>query len=857
MALAQSISIDGSTSTVLSGPNNCVTGDCTITGGLQDGSGSGPNLFHSFNRFNVETGATVTFTDPGVDNIFSRVTDISSLNASNIDGTLKVDGTANLFLLNPNGILFGNNATLDISGSFLSSTADSLLFQNGTTFDAISAEIPSLLSINVPLGLQYGSSPNPIEIQGNGHNLIYNRNSTITRGTPTTGLSASTGQTLAFLGGDVILQGGNVIAESGHIEIGSLGDNAVVNISNSESSTAEWNFDYSEVTNFRDINLSQQSSIDVSGTLVSGSLDVSDYEAGSVQLQGKQINLIEGSAILAQVLPSNLPNEPTVGGGDITLNASEKIELTGVNLSATNRMPTSVYIEIAPGAVGDGSSQLTVNTPLLNLDAGAQIGLSMAGQGTAGKVDINTTTIAADNGSNATPSSIFAGVLPVFGPPPGASGQGGDLNITTENLSITNGAQLFTPTFGAGNAGDFNVEATYIEVIGFNAAGSSSINSVSNVPSIPPLPSGSGDGGNLRILTEQLVVADGGQIAVSTASENSAGNLTVIASDSIELSGEVPQGRSGLFANAISGSGEGGNIQVETNRLSLLEGATINASNFASSTSGAPQGSGSAGNINVIATEIELKDDSSITTDTVSGDRANITLQSDSLVLRRGSNITANASTTTGGNLNIDTEALIAFENSDITANASQGFGGRVTITANTILGTAFRDQLTTESDITASSDLGPAFSGTVELNRPSIDPTEGLSELPENLAAAEKIVAACEKLDSNTFVATGRGGLPSNTSQLITSQSVWNDFRLLGNTDSLADNNHSISHSELISSDALGEESPQSNLTTTSITLLEAQSWSRNDEGTVVLGVNVALPYSETHASTNCLANS
>jgi filamentous hemagglutinin family protein len=819
-ALAQSIHIDGSTPTLLNGLDNC-SGNCIITGGARDGGGSGPSLFHSFRSFNIDTGSTVTFTDPGVANIFSRITEVSPLNASTIDGTLKVDGPANLFLLNPNGIIFGRNAQLDLQGSFLSTTADSLLFEDNAQF-SVGAPLPSLLNIHVPAGLQFGSAPAPIQIQGDGHGLAYNPDSTITRNLPSTDLTATNGQTLAFLGGDVLLQGGNLTSEAGHLEIAGLGDDAQVLLNPTSSG---WDFDYSAANSFRDIRLLEQSSLDVSG-----------LDAGSIQLQGRQINFSEGSAAIAQISGS--------GGGQIALNASERVQLTGVDLSPVEQMPTSVYIEIAPGATGDGSSRLTVTTPQLALTAGAQIGLSMAGAGTAGSVDVTAQSVTADNGSNATPSSLFAAVLPVFGPPPGAIGQGGDLNITTDQLSVTNGAQLIASTFGAGNAGNLNIEAKNIEVRGFNAGGPSILISASEVPMIPPLPNGSGNGGEITIRTERLLVAEGGQISVGTNGANPAGNININASQAIELRGATEQGRSGLFASSRIGPGAGGNIQVNTPQLSLLEGATINVSNFSSTVFGPPPGTGPAGDVNIVAREIVLKDGSLITADTVSGDRANITLQADSLVLRRSSSITTNATgTATGGNINIDTQALIAFENSDITANATDNFGGRVIVEAQTILGTAFRDQLTAESDITATSALGPAFSGTVEINTPKIDPAAGLAELPQRMVAADQIVAACEQINSNAFIATGRGGLPEDASSLITGQSIWNDFRLMESGE-----NAPVTKNTEPEFNRVSAEVPTS-------AIVEAQTWSLNESGQVTLGIHTEAPVTSQSAA-SCLSS-
>jgi filamentous hemagglutinin family protein len=113
-----------------------------ITGGAIRGA----NLFHSFQQFNVDAGRGVYFANPSnITNIFSRVT---GSNVSNIFGKLGVLGNANLFLLNPNGIVFGPNATLDLSGSFLATTANSIKFRDGREFSASNPESAPLLTVS-------------------------------------------------------------------------------------------------------------------------------------------------------------------------------------------------------------------------------------------------------------------------------------------------------------------------------------------------------------------------------------------------------------------------------------------------------------------------------------------------------------------------------------------------------------------------------------------------------------------------------------------------------------------------------------------------------------------------------------
>ncbi|NJN21239.1 MAG: filamentous hemagglutinin N-terminal domain-containing protein [Leptolyngbya sp. RL_3_1] len=147
---AQTVVTDGTTPTVLSVPG-CAA-NCNITGG----TAAGGNLFHSFTDFGVANGVTVTFQDPGVTNIIGRVT---GSNPSLINGTLGATGTANLFLFNPNGITFGIGATLSLGGSFVGSTASGIAFQDATFSLTDSSATNSLLTVNIPTGLQVGTGP--------------------------------------------------------------------------------------------------------------------------------------------------------------------------------------------------------------------------------------------------------------------------------------------------------------------------------------------------------------------------------------------------------------------------------------------------------------------------------------------------------------------------------------------------------------------------------------------------------------------------------------------------------------------------------------------------------------------------
>ncbi|MFP5269035.1 filamentous hemagglutinin N-terminal domain-containing protein, partial [Coleofasciculus sp.] len=124
---------------------------------IEGGAIRDTNLFHSFGEFNITEGGRVYFANPlGIETIFSRVT---GNDISDILGTLGVNGGASLYLLNPNGIIFGEQARLDVAGSFVASTADAVIFENGWTFSASNPQAPPILTINVTPGLQYGENP--------------------------------------------------------------------------------------------------------------------------------------------------------------------------------------------------------------------------------------------------------------------------------------------------------------------------------------------------------------------------------------------------------------------------------------------------------------------------------------------------------------------------------------------------------------------------------------------------------------------------------------------------------------------------------------------------------------------------
>jgi large exoprotein involved in heme utilization and adhesion len=199
-------------------------------------------------------------------------------------------------------------------------------------------------------------------------------------------------------------------------------------------------------------------------------------------------------------------------------------------------------------------------------------------------------------------------------------------------------------------------------------------------------------------------------------------------------------------------------LQVNTRDLIVRDGGQISVNSVEA---------GDAGTLFIEAQTIRLENGGQINGATAAGSGGNLTLEARQIQLRDRSQITTDAGSSNGGNIAIAADTLIALENSDITANAREGRGGRVTIAASGIFGTAFREVQTPESDITASSELGPEFGGTVEINAPEVNLLDALAQLSTEFVNAEQLVAesclARRNRDSGSFTVTGTGGLPED----------------------------------------------------------------------------------------------
>jgi filamentous hemagglutinin family protein len=538
------VSSDGTLSTTVSSPDGL---NFTIDNGDQ----AGGNLFHSFSQFSVPTGGSAVFQNPvDVQNIISRVTGGS---ISNIDGLIRTQGSANLFLLNPAGIFFGPNASLNIGGSFFATTANSFLFGDGLEFSATNLQTPPVLTVNIPIGLRFRNNPGSITNQS----IFRNANNNLV------GLQVQPGNSLALVGGNINLSdGGLLTATGGSIELGGLATEGTVGL---DITGNRFKLNFPTNTLLSDIIISDAR---VQNVVFSGTTGT----AGDVNITTNNLSLINGGIIDASTYG-------TGNAGRVVINATGNIFVSG---EAKNGNRSRIFSQVANPKAEGNSGGIQITTKNLSLINGGIINASTFGEGDAGSIIITADNISVSGETkNGNSSAIFSGV--------NSTGQrnAGDIQITTKDLSLINGGRISATTFGTGNAGRVVINATGdISIVGENRSGAI----FSQVGK-----DAQGNSGGIQISTKDLSLSDGGQINASTLGTGDAGKVVINATGNIFVSGENKDGYpSGIFSNVeLSGVGKSGGIEITTNNLSLTDGGRINASTF---------GKGDAGSVIINAT---------------------------------------------------------------------------------------------------------------------------------------------------------------------------------------------------------------------------------------------------------------
>ena len=594
---------------------------------IDQGNRVGNNLFHSFGQFSVPTGGAAIFNNAlDVQNIFSRVTGGS---VSNIEGAIRANGNANLFLLNPSGILFGPNASLNIGGSFIGTTATSVKFADGVEFSAANASGPPLLTVSVPIGLQFGQNPEAIVNQS--PNFVVNP-----------------GQTLALVGGALLLQDSYFNAPDGQIELGGVGSNSLVALIPNASG---WRFGYDGVTTFQNI-LAQNAFVDASGD-----------GGGSIHVWGGAIELTNGAQIYTIT-------SGAVSGGGVTVEAKESLSVVGTN--PISGFSSALVTLVAAGATGDAGN-IVVQAPRLSVTDGAIIGSQGGGIGQVGNILIQASQV---DLLRASPEGSASAIFTSAGST--SQGNGGNITLEAQRLTLRNGAQVAANTTGSGNAGNLTIRAGTIEAIA-RATDLARTGLTSSAES-----GATGNSGTITLEAQALSLQGGAVVISGTFGAGNSGNIAVQATTIlIDNANASPTTNSGLLATSFPGAtGNAGDITVSTQSLTLQNGGKLSSS---------VAGAGKGGNITIKAESVAAIGDYNLSslsvisagvTDSGVGDAGNVVIETQRLDLNGGQIVAATAGVGNAGNVMIraaDVSVTGASEDGRVPSGifAAVGAGGK------------------------------------------------------------------------------------------------------------------------------------------------------------------------------------
>ncbi len=684
-----------------------------ITGGTRPGNG--PNLFHSFGDFSVGPGDIGNFLNtpvngslPLTSNILSRVT---GGNISNIYGTIQTTdfGNANLFLVNPSGIVFGPNGSVNVGGSVSFTTAQYLrLFDevtgNSANFYANPASdglVNSVLAVAPvvefgflsPAAYGFLAPPDPsatITVQGSA-------------------LSVLPGQSISLVGGKVVIEGGaQLSAPSGRIHLASTaspGEFAALPGESLADATAlqavpnnpEDQASAVSFSSFGTVSLAPGSSIDVHGTtstvwIKGGQLVVSVNDAtltttSDSSADSDTISLSQGSSIVTsnsgadpgadvQITAGNLTLDGSVlttqtfgdgNGGSITANVEKLSVSNGAAINSNNSSGLGQGGDVTvQGLEGPGSAADSVT-----LDTGAQIIAETVGLGRGGDVRITAYTVLMDT------SEFRTGTL--FG-----DGVGGDLSLNVGTLTLTGSSVIRSQNFTFGTDLDFDglLDVTgvggNVTVRGTQGAGSAADSVVVS--------------GGSQIASETLVSGDGGQVSIAATSLNideastinsgtfgiGRGGDIVVAVQDASVSGGATIASNTAFGTPAAGQAEGGNIILQGLDGDGSKADSLTLKDFRSGITTDSFGLGLPGEIEVHAKTVSLTEGAVIEGGSRLGDGTGgiVTINADSVGIVGGSHISSQARTQNAGQVTITANTLI-LDNGSIETNTISEIGGR------------------------------------------------------------------------------------------------------------------------------------------------------------------------------------
>ncbi len=545
----------------------------------------------------------------------------------------------------------------------------------------------------------------------------------------------------------------------------------------------------------------------VDSGLASDTLDTSD--AGTLTVRADSI-MMSNSRLTSSAQENSTGNSGTVNvmAGSIVLD--ESLIRTTVKNTDSNADSGQINVQtdtivlreledegrrssIESQNLGDGSSG-DIRIAARDIDVeGGLISTAKFGRGEGSHLDIEVGELTITHGG-----SIFSANGT------GATGSGNNVDLVAGRILLDEGSSITVSTGGEGVGGLLQVTANTLDVLGGAQISSSSLEEIGFTVQQKFAFAGQ-EASTLDLVTPTL--SDGTQYG-------NAGSIAINA-NTINVQGADPDGNTSRITAFSQTNGNAGSIDIEANAVNVRDRGELTVSGT---------NDGSAGNLTITAGSLLLSNQASLRAETAAGDQGNIDLSTDRyVVLNRGSQITTNAtSIATGGNISITTPILLGNANSDITANAVQGNGGNINIATQGLLGLELRDRLTVDNDITASSDFG--LEGSVTIQPLALNPESGLTTLPNDVVdPSNQIVAGCVADTAANFVATGRGGVPSDPSQTVLEDVLLQAFETSPTGEGIK------SHGVVVDSNS----SPPA---AAPPALVEATVWGHNAQGEVML---------------------
>ncbi|BAP57171.1 large exoprotein containing haemagglutination activity domain [Thioploca ingrica] len=740
------ITLDGSLgrSGALIGPDYAITADL--------GKQIGGNLFHSFRDFNLYQHESATFSGPNsINNVISRVT---GGKPSQINGTLRSTiPNADVYLLNPAGILFGEGAELDVQGGFHASTADTLRLGSDGEFNASDIE-QSVLTVAAPSAFGFlAAKPAAITLQDSK-------------------LSVPTGKTLSLIGGDLQLNGihtdetfsTKLSVESGRLNLASFA-------SPGEVIPTQFGLDINPQTlggtitaNGTQMEVKEGGQIFIRG----GQLNLTDSQiksettnagnSGNIEVKARQVSLKDG-AIIRNITLSSQTSGSEVKARQVSLKDGAIIR----NITLSSQTSGSIVLIVSglltiqssfvgtPGVeisgTGGKSGDIKIAAGQIILTNGGQVSSSTSGSQESGFITIKVDgdlTISSSNEINAQ-EFIPSGIFSESTSEETNAGNAGNITIEAEQITLTPEAEVSSSIQGHGKAGSIEIKARQIKLDeakvfskteGYgeagtiiittagtlNLSGSSEIST--NSAPVVDRPNEMSDAGKIKI-TAQAVNLDDSTITSNTTGKG--GSVTLDVKDALNI-------QSGGITTQSRQTGDAGKIDIAARQLKLTQGGEINSTTYGSGKGGSIKlnvsdtltvsgrkstfissrifgGSnrseqmgeaGDAGTISIEANKINLIDSGKITTSThnASGGDISITVPN-SLYLQAGKISTdVSGGDGNGGNIAINNPQLTTLNKSQIIANAYEGNGGNIDIIADQFIRSA-------DSLVDASSRLG------------------------------------------------------------------------------------------------------------------------------------------------------